>query len=118
MKASIQQRLVKTKRRIERRLERDGGGNGGKPMFAAKNIHYELAQKTQAIGVGGIGVIHRLAQQVGLVEAINRRVHVLLIHLPYHESDHVLNLAYSQYTSFEPEQERLARAASGSFRIG
>ena len=95
MKASIQQRLAKTKRRIERRLERDGGGNGGKPMFAARNIHYELAEKTQAIGAGGIGVIHRLAQQVGLVEAINRHVHVLLIHLPYHESDHVLNLAYN-----------------------
>jgi hypothetical protein len=95
VKASIQQRLAKTKRRIERRLERDGGGNGGKPMFAAQNIRYELAEKTQAIGVGGIGVIHRLAQQVGLVEAIDRRVHVLLIHLPYHESDHVLNLAYN-----------------------
>ncbi len=95
MKASIQQRLAKTKRRIERRLEHDGGGNGGKPMFAANNIHYELAEKTQAIGVGGIGVVHRLAQQVGLVEAIDRHVHVLLIHLPYHESDHVLNLAYN-----------------------
>ena len=95
MKPSIQQRLAKTKRRIERRLESDGGGNGGKPMFAAKNIHYELAEKMQAIGVGGIGAVHRLAQQVGLVEAIDRHVHLLLIHLPYHESDHVLNLAYN-----------------------
>ena len=33
--------------------------------------------------------------QCGLVEAIDRRVQVLKIHLPYHESDHVLNLAYN-----------------------
>jgi len=95
VKASIQRRLAKTKRRIERRLQRDADASGDRPMFAARNIHYELAEKTQAIGVGGIGVIHRLAQQVGLVEAIDRHVHVLLIHLPYHESDHVLNLAYN-----------------------
>ena len=95
MKASIQQRLRKTKRRIERRLRRGEGGNGGKPMFAASNIRYEFAAKTQAIGVGGIGLVHRLAQQSGLVEAIDRRVQVLKIHLPYHESDHVLNLAYN-----------------------
>jgi hypothetical protein len=95
VKASIQQRLAETKRRIERRPDHGGGGNCGKPMFAARNIHYELAEKMQAIGVGGIGVVHRLAQQIGLVEAIDRHVHVLLIHLPYHESDHVLNLAYN-----------------------
>ena len=94
MKAIIQKRLRKAKRRIKRRLER-GGGNFGRPMFAATGIHYELAEKTQGIGVGGIGVVHRLAQQIGLVDAIDRNVHVLKIHLPYYESDHVLNLAYS-----------------------
>ena len=31
----------------------------------------------------------------GLVEAINERVEVLKIHRPYHESDHVLNIAYN-----------------------
>jgi hypothetical protein len=64
-------------------------------MFAATNIQYELAEKTRGIGVGGIGVVHRLAQEIGLVDAIDRHVHVLKIHLPYHESDHVLNLAYN-----------------------
>jgi hypothetical protein len=32
---------------------------------------------------------------VGLVSAIDERLHVLKVHLPYHESDHVLNLAYN-----------------------
>jgi hypothetical protein len=39
--------------------------------------------------------LHLLAKRVGLVEAIDRRLHLLKIHLPYHESDHVLNLAYN-----------------------
>jgi hypothetical protein len=39
--------------------------------------------------------MHRLALQTGLVEEIDRRVSVLKVHLPYHESDHVLNLAYN-----------------------
>jgi hypothetical protein len=56
-------------------------------MFAAKNIHDELAEKTRAIDVGGIGAMHRLAQQAGRIEALDHRVHVLLVHLPYHESE-------------------------------
>ena len=35
------------------------------------------------------------AQRIGLVEAINRDLHLLKIHLPYFESDHVLNIAYN-----------------------
>ena len=96
MKTSIRNKLARAKRRIERRLER-GGGNRGKPMFAASRIRYELSEKTRGVGVGGIGTVHRLAQQIGLVEAIDRHVHVLKIHLPYHESDHVLNFAYNAF---------------------
>ena len=64
-------------------------------MFAATNVRIELADKVRAIGVGGIGLMHQLAREMGLVAAIDRRVHLLKIHRPYHESDHVLNLAYN-----------------------
>jgi hypothetical protein len=64
-------------------------------MFGAANIRMELADKVRGIGLGGIGLVHRLAQEIGLVEAINRRLHLLKVHMPYHESDHVLNLAYN-----------------------
>ena len=37
----------------------------------------------------------RLAQEVGLVDAIDRRLHLLQLHCPYHESDHVLNFAFN-----------------------
>ena len=94
MKPSIQKRLREAKRRIERRL--DGPRvDRGKPMFAASNIRVELADKIRGIGTGGIGLVHRLAQEIGLIDAIDRRLHLLKIHMPYHESDHVLNLAYN-----------------------
>jgi hypothetical protein len=64
-------------------------------MFTASNIHYEFADRTRGIGHGGIGAIHALTRQLGLSEAIDKRLHVLKIHLPYHESDHVLNIAYN-----------------------
>jgi hypothetical protein len=39
--------------------------------------------------------MHRLAQHIGLVAAIDRHVQVLKVHLPYHESDHVMGIAYN-----------------------
>jgi hypothetical protein len=94
VKTSIQKRLRKAKQRIEQRL--DGSQEDqGRPMFAATNIRMELADKVRAIGVGGIGLVHQLAREVGLVDAIDRHLHLLKIHRPYHESDHVLNLAYN-----------------------
>jgi DDE family transposase len=63
-------------------------------MLTASNIHYEAATRTRAITHGGIGVIHTLARQLGLIDALDQRLHLLKKHLPYHESDHVLNIAY------------------------
>ena len=39
--------------------------------------------------------MHDLVLGSGLIEAIDERVEVLKIHRPYHESDHVLNVAYN-----------------------
>jgi hypothetical protein len=64
-------------------------------MYRATNVHYDFADRVRALETGGIGAIHRLATQTGLVDAIDRRVRVLKLHLPYHESDHVLGLAYN-----------------------
>ena len=36
-------------------------------MFKASNIHYELSERTRGVGVGGIGAIHKLALESGLV---------------------------------------------------
>jgi hypothetical protein len=64
-------------------------------MLTARNIHYEVADRDQAIGCGGIGMIHQLVRHVGLADLINLRVPLFKRHLPYYESDHVLSLAYN-----------------------
>jgi hypothetical protein len=64
-------------------------------MFTASNIHYELADKARGLGPGGIGAMHLLARRSGLIEALDDRLHLLKEHKPYHESDHVLNIAYN-----------------------
>ena len=64
-------------------------------MLAASNIHYELAEKTSAIAHGGIGAIQLLVKKTGLSDRINEKLHLLKVHAPYHESDHVLNIAYN-----------------------
>jgi hypothetical protein len=66
-----------------------------RPMFRAANIHYEVADRSVGTPYGGIGLIHQLAKTLGLPEAIDDRLHLFKIHLPYHESDHVLNIAYN-----------------------
>ena len=64
-------------------------------MLKGSNIGYELDGRDKGISCGGIGVIHTLAKRIGLVKEIDKRLHLLKRHVPYHESDHVLNLAYN-----------------------
>jgi Transposase DDE domain group 1 len=64
-------------------------------MYRARNIQYEHSDRVRGLESGGIGAMHRLALHTGLVAAIDEHVEVLNVHLPYHESDHVLGIAYN-----------------------
>ncbi len=88
-------RIEKQKRKLDRRLKHRIPDDVSKPMLKATNIKYELADKTQAMSYGGIGLMHKLAQNIGLIDSIDNHLHLLKLHLPYHESDHVLNIAYN-----------------------
>src|SRR6478672_4104747 len=92
--AKIRQQLANRKRRIGRRLDKTNVQRADQPMFTATNIHYEIADRSRGLAHGGIGAMHALARRLGLIDAIDRRLQLLKIHLPYHESDHVLALAY------------------------
>jgi len=83
------------KRKIRQRLDKPVTAPSPEPVFTASNIHYEVADKTRAIAPGGIGAMQLLVRKLGLAEAIDERLHLLKYHLPYHESDHVLNFAYN-----------------------
>jgi Transposase DDE domain group 1 len=92
---SLHRKLARRKRKILRRLEHQPGVERPEPMMTASNIHYQLADRVRAIAPGGIGAIHLLAQKLGLVRDIDEDLHLLKRHMPYHESDHVLNIAYN-----------------------
>jgi len=96
VKAKIRRRLASGKRRIRRRLARAVRFNGGGPWFRGNGIRYEIAERAEAIVHGGIGAMHQLVRRSGLAREIDRRLKLLKFHCPYHESDHVLNIAYNQ----------------------
>jgi hypothetical protein len=110
--------LRNRKRRIERRLAPRNWEAQDEPMFRGGNIHYELSAKTKAMGYGGMGAIHLLAQRVGLVEEIDQSLHLLKVHLPYHESDHVLNLAYNVMVGGQRLEDIELRRQDESFLNG
>jgi hypothetical protein len=77
-------------------------------MMSGSNIHFEMVERDRAINYGGIGAIHLMGQRLGLAHEIDSRLQLLKRHLPYHESDHVLNLAL---------QCPPGRPASGRYRV-
>ena len=95
MKTSRHQNVARRKRRIERRLRPRTWTAQARPMYRATNLQYEHSDRTRGLATGGIGAMRRLAQTTGLVDAIDRDLQVLKVHLPYHESDHVLGIAYN-----------------------
>jgi len=87
--------LRNRKARLERRLAGRTLPDQGRPILHGGNVHYEMGGRTGAVSCGGLGAIHTMVQRLGLVKDIDEHLHLLKVHLPYHESDHVLNLAYN-----------------------
>lgn len=95
MSTSRTKKLMDRKRRILARLNKRAWELRERPMLTASNIRYGLADRVSGLAAGGIGAMHLLARRTGLIDAIDARLHLLKIHNPYHESDHVLNIAYN-----------------------
>ena len=95
MKKIVRRKLAGEKRRIARRLANAVRVNTGGPMLSGAGIEYEIGDRTRAIAHGGIGVIQRVVKRSGLARKIDAKLGLLKIHKPYHESDHVLNIAYN-----------------------
>jgi len=93
--AKIRHQTDRCKRRLQRRLDKSRRFRNDRPVLAASNIHYEISDRVHGISHGGIGAFHLLARRIGLIDAIDRKLHLLKFHLPYHESDHVLTIAYN-----------------------
>ena len=95
MNSNVLNKLRQRKRRILRRIENRPGPERESPMMTASNIQYELADRVEGLAAGGIGAMLLLARRTGLIGDIDQKLHLLKRHLPYHESDHVLNIAFN-----------------------
>lgn len=96
MNQTVARRLAKRKRRITRRLRRARRRQDtGWPDLPVGKVTYEISDRVNALAHGGLGAVHQLVQNLDLPRRIDENVRVLKAHRPYHESDHVLNLAYN-----------------------
>ena len=68
MKTKIRRQLAHRKRRLLHRLDPSDLRGCDQPMFTARNIHYEIGQRTRGLAYGGIGAMHLLAGKLGLIE--------------------------------------------------
>jgi hypothetical protein len=89
---------LRDKQNLNTRLARKQYEDQPNSMFKDPNIHYQIAERTRAIGFGGIGAMHKLVSKLKLDREINRNIVLLKTHVPYWESDHVLNIAYNVLT--------------------
>ena len=94
MQRKRQRQLEKRKRRAKKRINK-ANWSGQSPMIDPPAIQYELAERTQAIAAGGLGVVQQLVRQLDVAESVNRVCPIFKFHLPYSEADHVLNVAYN-----------------------
>ncbi len=95
MKKKIRRKIAAAKQKNLQKLAEAVIPNFDKPVLSTANVQYELADRVEAISNGGIGVIHKLVGHWGLAKEIDKRLDLLKIHMPYFESDHVLNIAYN-----------------------
>ena len=94
-KRRTQRRLEREQAAIERRLNDAVAPNPAGPLLEGAPIRYEWAERDRGVAHGGIGMIARLVDALGLAGEIDASVTLLKVHRPYHESDHVLNIAYN-----------------------
>lgn len=103
MKKIIHRRSAARKRRLAKRLDKHNYPEDlSRPMIRGGKAHFDLAGRTVATAYGGIGLVQQVVHEIGLAKMIDQRLHVFKVHLPYHESDHVLKLAYNARCVREP----------------
>ena len=89
------EKLAREARAAERRLHDAVAPNLSGPLLGRAKVVYELAERTRGTAHGGMELITRLVKAVGLAEEVDSSLQLLKLHRPYHEPDHVLNIAYN-----------------------
>ncbi len=85
--------ISKRQPEISTRLARSSRLDKSGPVLSGGNEELAMGHRVKETNHGGIALIHRLVRQIGLAEEINSALSLLKNHCPYHESDHILNIA-------------------------
>jgi hypothetical protein len=67
------------------------------PVFRHRTLAASTIERERVTRDGGLALAHQLVTRLGLDRSIDRHLHLLQLHLPYHESDHVLTHAYNLF---------------------
>jgi len=87
--------IARRQAELEARLDPRWQPETEMPVLSGGNLSYEMSARVQAIDCGGLGLMVLPARHLGLAATIDNHLHLLKRHLPYHESDHVLNMTYN-----------------------
>ena len=74
VKTKLRRQLAARKRKIQRRLDKTKFPKKSGPVLAGGNLRYEIADRVHGLGYGGISLFHKLARDIGLIDAIDKRL--------------------------------------------
>ncbi len=94
MNIRVRDQLLRRQRRVERRLA-DGWNRDGGRVLRDERAQFEVSDRVRGTSAGGVRLAHELATAIDLPREIDSRLHLLKLHLPYHESDHILSMAFN-----------------------
>ena len=103
MKVNSREILSRRQADLEARLDPSWQPETHSPVFGTSggSIRYDASDRVSAIEYGGLGIFLQLVDHLNLGERIDDGLHLLKRHLPYHESDHVLNMVYNTLSGGE-----------------
>lgn len=94
MSAKVRSQILRRQRRVERRLA-DGWSRAGEPVLSDGPAKFEVSDRVRGTSAGGVRLAQDLCKAIDLPKEIDSRLHLLKLHMPYHESDHVLSMAFN-----------------------
>jgi len=87
-----------------------------RPVFRNRRVRVRVQPRGQVTPYGGLALAHALVQRLELPRAIDRGVPIFKLHLPYHESDHVLTHTYNLFAGGDCIEDIASLQGSEAFQ--
>ena len=67
------------------------------PVLRTPKLHTEIDERAVVTPYGGLILVEQFCRRFKVAQLIDQEVHVLKLHMPFHESDHILAQALNLY---------------------